>query len=614
MRTAIVWDKEGTPDGVADLLILWNGWVAPAGVRCICIPQLVEDRAESLRKRYLAWVEDFGTHVIAGKTLVERMEIRPGFSAWWMSLLVEKSILKSPQMTQAIKMFAFEESLQGESIRRVVLHTKDPGLAECIRRFCKRAALDFEWVGAGRAWGGDSKALHVLRAFAYLGHYVLSRWTLRPQRASWQPGGIFFLDYLLNVDMDAGGKVPFASHYWTALVDSMRAAGCATNWLHLSFLSASIPSFRQARDLIAGFNRDGPAMEAHTGLDQFLSLRVLVRAVSDFLTIYRGTFMLPGLEKCYHPAGSAVDLAPLMERDWNDSTFGKTAIWNMLCLNLFEEAMSRLPPQKCGVYLQENMGWEKAFVYCWRKSGQGKLIGFPHTFVRFWDLRYFPGPAERTGMPRQLFPDVTTATGPWNRRSLVEGGYGEEDLADTEGLRYLFLAQRPRGSDASAAKPQQAVLVCGDILPSANHTLLSWLEKVLGSMRNDTRVIVKAHPALKMDTSAYPGIRCELSDLPVRELAASVGYVVTSNVTSAAVDACGSAVRIIQVLDGTALNLSPLRGVEGVHFVRSADELLQALEDQTENPPVASSSAFFLDPALPRWKALLGISSPAGNP
>jgi len=100
----------------------------------------------------------------------------------------------------------------------------------------------------------------------------------------------------------------------------------------------------------------------------------------------------------------------------------------------------------------------------------------------------------------------------------------------------------------------------------------------------------------------------------VRELAASVGYVVTSNVTSAAVDACGSAVRIIQVLDGTALNLSPLRGVEGVHFVRSADELLQALEDQTENPPVASSSAFFLDPALPRWKALLGISSPAGNP
>ncbi len=614
MCTAIVWDMEGVPEEPGDLTILWNAWVAPAGVRCICIPQLVEDRADSLRKRYLAWVGDFGRQVIAGKTLVEHLEIRPGFSVWWMSLLVEKSILKSPQMTQAIKLFAFEESLQGEDIRRVILRTKDPGLAECIRRFCERASLDFEWVGAGKKSVGHSKPVHVLRAFGYLIRHVFSRWKFRCQGSSWKPGGIFFLDYLLNVGTDAEGRVRFASHYWTALVDSLRAAGSATNWLHLSFLSASIPSFRRARDLIAGFNRDGPATEAHSGLDRFLSLRVIKSAVSDFVTVCCRTAVLPGLEKCYRPAGSAVDLAPLVERDWNDSTCGKTAIWNMLCLSLFEEAMSQLPSQKCGVYLQENMAWERAFVYCWRKSGQGKLIGFPHTFVRFWDLRYFPGPAECAGMPRRLFPDVTAATGPWNRRSLVEGGYGEEDLTETEALRYLFLIQSPQQPQAEAGKLQQTVLVCGDILPSANNTLLSWLEQALGSVKKDLRIIVKAHPAMKMDMSSYPGIRGESSDRPVRELAAGADYVVTSNVTSAAVDACGSAARIIQVLDGTALNFSPLRGAEGFHFVRSADELLLALEDRTENSPVAAASAFFLDPQLPRWKTLLGISFPAGNP
>lgn len=242
------------PDEPADLPILWNAWVAPEGVRCICVPQLVEDRAESLRKRYLAWVGDFGRQVIAGKSLVEHLEIRAGFSAWWMSLLVEKSILKSPQMTQAIKMFAFEESLQSEKIRRVVVHTRDPGLGECMRRFCERESLDFERVGAGKKGGGDFKMLHVLRAFAYLVRYVFSRWTFRPPEIPWKPGGIFFLDYLLNVGTDADGKVRFTSHYWTALVDALRGAGCATNWLHLGFLSASIPTFRLARDLIAGFN------------------------------------------------------------------------------------------------------------------------------------------------------------------------------------------------------------------------------------------------------------------------------------------------------------------------------------------------------------------------
>jgi len=605
MRTAVVWDREGVSSETGDFLVLWREWVVPEGVRGVGLPQLVEDRADPLRKRYLDWVGEFGRQRISGKSLIEHLEIRPGLSAWWMSLLVEKSLLKSPQMTQAIKLFAFEECLQGEGIRRVVAHTDDAELAECLRRFCKRASMEFEWRNSGQqAAVKTSLVRSVVRAFAYLAHYVLNRWPFRSRRTPWKPGGIFFLDYLLNVGPDAEGKVRFASHYWTLLVDKLRAAGCVTNWLHLSFLSSAIPTFRKAGDLIAGFNRDGPATETHNALDQFLGFGVLAGTIRDYLKICFRTIRLPGLAKCHVPTGSAVDLAPLMGRDWTDSTCGKTAMWNMLSLNLFEEVLRDLPSQKCGVYLQENMGWERAFAYCWRKSGQGKLIGFPHTFVRFWDLRYFSGPAEMSSLPRQLQPDVLATTGPWNRTNLLEGGYGEQDLAEVEALRYLFL-QEPRPPQVAAER--RTLLVCGDILPSANHILLSWLEQVLGRMDRDFHVVVKSHPALRMDLSAYPGIRGELSDRPVRELASGADHVLTSNVTSAAVDACGATVRIIQVLDGTTLNFSPLRGVAGVHFVRSAEELLQALEEDAVGAPVAAAAAFYLDPELPRWKALLEI-------
>jgi surface carbohydrate biosynthesis protein (TIGR04326 family) len=611
MQTAIIWDCEETPADSADLQILWNAWVAPEGVRCVCIPQLVEDRAESLRRRYLHWIGDFGRRAIAGKSLIEHMEIRPGFSAWWMSHLFEKSILKSPEITQAIKLFALEDCLNEEAIARVILHTRNPRLAECIRRFCVRKSLAFELSGGIPA--RTKEGWDVPRALAYFFHYVFKRRVFKPAKAAdqWKPGGIFFLDYLINIRADPSGGLRFASEYWTSLVDALRAAKCTTNWLHLGFLSTAVSTFRRASEVVAGFNRDGPLHEKHGALDQFLNPRVATRALCDYLKILRRTSALPGLDLSFYPPGSDLDLAPLMKRDWNDSTRGKSAMWNMLCLNLFEEVMRKLPPQKCGVYLQENMGWERAFVYCWKKSGQGKLIGVPHTSVRFWDLRYFPGPENTEGVPDDLLPNVVAASGPWNRQSLLDGGYPAEMISDTEALRYLFLGGKPEQQSATPGGSSRTLLVCGDIFPDANRTLLSWLEEALRAFGREIRVIFKSHPARELDISQYPGIQAETSRRAVRELAAEADCLLTSNITSAAVDACGTGVQIIQVLDGKTLNFSPLRGIDGVTFVRSANELRAALAERTYRARVPAEKLFFLDSTLPRWWALLEIPAPA---
>ena len=609
MRTAIVWDREGTPDESADLPILWNAWVAPEGLRCVCIPQLVEDRADSLRKRYLAWIGDFAKHVIAGKTLIEHMEIRPGFSAWWMSLLFEKSILKSPQITQAIKLFVLEDCLNEAGIARVILHTKNPCLAECVRRLCARKSLAFELSGGIPA--RSKEGWYVPRALAYFLHYVFKRRVFKPAKTAdrWKSGGIFFLDYLINVGADPSGGLRFSSHYWTSLVDALRAAKCTTNWLHLGFLSTAISTFRRASEVVAGFNRNGPLHEKHGSLDQFINLGVATRTLRDYLRVLRRTSALPGLDLCFCPPGSHLDLTPLMERDWNDSTRGKSAMWNMLCLNLLEEAMRKLPPQKCGVYLQENMGWERAFVYCWRKSRQGKLIGVPHTFVRFWDLRYFPGPQSEESAPSSLFPDIVAATGTWNRNCLLTGGYGEAAVKDAEALRYLFLGktQQPHRAKTSSGTP--VILVCGDILFNANQTLLDWLERAMASLNRKFIVIAKSHPAMKLDLSKHPFLEAHESDLPVHELALRADFVVTSNTTSAVVDAIGSGAKLVQILDGQSLNFSPLRGFGGVSFARSVEELKNALEEGEKASPVDPGEIFILDRTLPRWRNLLGLCS-----
>ena len=63
---------------------------------------------------------------------------------------------------------------------------------------------------------------------------------------------------------------------------------------------------------------------------------------------------------------------------------------NLLNLNLFQQALSCLPSQEKGFYLQENQGWEYSLISAWRSSNHGKnLFGIPHSTIRYWDLRYF---------------------------------------------------------------------------------------------------------------------------------------------------------------------------------------------------------------------------------
>ena len=81
----------------------------------------------------------------------------------------------------------------------------------------------------------------------------------------------------------------------------------------------------------------------------------------------------------------------------------------------------------------------------------------------------------------------------------------------------------------------------------------------------------------------------------------------TSSVTSAAVDAYCADVPVVSVLDPNTLNLSPLRGREGVVFASTSEELASALiSAASTNHVVKERQDFFtLGSNLPRWRKLL---------
>ena len=616
----LVWDAKGPPPVGNWTTVLWGRFGESSNPDVISIPTLVEEQADSLRTRYLAWIHELsGTH-IDGKRLIDYLELRPDFSYWWMTLLVEKSYGKSARLYDAVRFFALENLAQVRHTRRITLASNDPTLAATFRIWCRNAGMNFEWRRSERSDSRISLKRHIFHLLPYMAQstvwllrYAWQRWPLRHKHKNLDASPkteTMFVDYLVHLDRSALATGRFASNYWTGLTGVLAKARTRVNWLHLYVQHEAVPATKQARDLIAQFNHSGAESEFHTSLDGVVSFSLISTVLRDYAGLTWRSWRLNKVRHHFHPAGSNLDFWPLFKRDWLDSMRGPTAMWNCLVLNLFEKTLSQLPCQKLGIYLQENQGWEMAFIHAWKAAGHGRLIGVPHTTVRYWDLRYFYDPRSylRRAENDLPMPDRVALNGPMALKAYRDGGYPEDKIIEVEALRYSYLTARDSAKTQDTdLSPTLRVLVCGDILPAISQQMMQWLELAAIALPANTRYTIKPHPACTIKAGDYPYLTLHITNAPLVELFADCDVAYASNTTSAAVDAYCSAIPVVQILDGNTFNLSPLRGLKGVVYVTNPMELVAALRNAHQSERILAESYFCLDNRLPRWRGLFSM-------
>jgi surface carbohydrate biosynthesis protein (TIGR04326 family) len=620
-RTSLlIWDAEGEPPEGDLTPVLWREFVSNAQSDAVSIPAMIETNADLLKKRYLTWVFELGEKSIQGKRLVEHLQLRPGFSYWWMTLFAEKcNFSKSKHIDDAIRLMAFEDWAKNQSISHVVLSTANHSLAECIRLWCKDLDVIFKWRRLARPQEPLSwvkliyhAAPHTLQALAWLGHYLIDRWPLRGVGLKeWQQtdGRVSFFSYLFNLVPDATKQNRYQSAYWAHLPDALKQDACKTNWLHLYEKNSQLPTSKQAADTIRSFNKTGRGEQNHVTLDTFLGLSVIFCTLRDWCQLLWIGIRLRN--KLRTEQGDGINLWPLFEIDWCTSMYGQVAIWNLITLNLFDSALGCLPQQQRGVYLQENQGWEFGLIQAWQKAGHNHLIGTPHTTVRYWDLRYFfdPRSYRRTGILDLPMPNQVAFNGPANRDAYKNGDYPVEDLVEVEALRYLHIIDTivETASTTTSKNDAMRVLVLGDYLISNTQLQMNLLVQTMPSLPENTIITVKPHPACPIRVADYTSLSITVTMEPIAKLLAKCDVAYSSAVTSAAVDAYCAGVPIVSVLDKNTLNLSPLRGCDGVLFVSTPEQLSTALTSMAVAPRTLNDRRefFTLDPELPRWRKLI---------
>lgn len=621
LEKTIIWDSvEPAPQGYSKT-ILWGAFPFGNDPNLISIPGLVEENSSELKARYLSWVYELGQTLFGDKALVDKFEIYPEFSYWWMTLFVEKSnFSKSPKITDAIRLMALTNWISANTIKNITFASENIKLAKILRDWCEAQNILFEWQNIQvtrqkiswflRAY----KALpSALRAVLWLLHYLLQYWSfsgIGTQKWSVSKGRMTFVSYMLKTDAKSVEDDRILNQYWGSLPSYINQDDYETNWLHIYVKDSLTSSAREGVEALKRLNLTAGERQSHVALQSFLSISIVLRALFIWARIiwlgYKSRSFCLAEEKLK----LGINLFPLFADDWSESVFGPSALENALNLSLFMRAFESLPKQNVGVYLQENQGWEFGCIYAWKLFNHGRIIGCPHSTVRFWDLRYFFDPRTymigvSNPMPR---PDFIALNSEHATRYYLNGGYPSKELVQVEALRYLYLENLGKISpDYIDLKKQEFhLLVLGDYKLSNTRSQLELLEKVVQDLPFKVVVITKPHPACPINSKDFPLLKMTVTNEPLARVLKGVDAAYVSTSTSAAIDSYCYGIPVISILDPNSLNMSPLRGFLGVSFVSTQEEFAQSLRVIKNYGSIRSKKPYFiLDAELTRWRKLL---------
>ena len=349
ISSVVLWDNLNPPPNDGHVL-LWKGYKEKNSQQSIL--KYLEKNSDLLRFEYLNYIFDIGQLQVQGKRIVEHLEIEPNFSLWWMSLLAEKSPLKSKAPLDCLRLLAVNHFLLNNNPHSLELVSGNKKLSIALKQLCATLDISFTWTKVGKNFSLLSltelwNKLHpIIQAPLYLARYIILRWPLRKvQKYEWNTGGnsLFIVSYFDNLDKPSFNNNEFYSLYWGKLPNLIRNSGMRLNWMHHYVKSSLVSNSSTAITYTSALNKDTHHQGVHKFFDSFLTLAIIARTLVQWL------ILILRMSRLSHEKSIRKHLKgwlwPLLSRDWKNSIFGPVAIQNLLWVNLFSRAIKLLPKQ-----------------------------------------------------------------------------------------------------------------------------------------------------------------------------------------------------------------------------------------------------------------------------
>ena len=603
MTKIIIWDSQKKPVSNKDaLFIIWNRDSNVKNKSVICLSEYIEKYSKDIRSDFLLWSHEINSKKIRSIAIYKKFFIRPNFSFWWMTLIFQKcNYANSQYINDVIKFFALARVIKENNVKKIYLkgcNKKNYKIFKSSSIFKRNIHQSFLFLE--NFINNLFKLFLVIQAISWILWYFSTRFPFiffSLKRWKNSKAKITFLNYLDCTTVAQSKKLNFVSPYWDGLPKKLKNQKIETNWLHI-YVGSFLNTFQAIGFLHS--NKNGKSMQNHFCLDSFLTLKMLGSVFKDWAILICKFNSIP--RNLFRSKRNFFDFSSFYHKDLLRSFYGKNALKSLLYLHLFESAFSKLPIQNKSIYLQENQSWEMAFLHSWKINGHFQSIGCPHSTIRFWDLRYHH--YKDFYLSKVSQPDLVAVNGLDAFKSLSLSGFPKKKLRIVEALRYLYLKFiKP---DNLATNEKLNILILGDFLSDSTHYLLKMIERIQYKLPKDTKITFKPHPHCHISLSNFNLRNVRLSRNSTSSLVGDHNIAITSNSTSAAVDAYYAGIKVITVLDTSKLNLSPFFNNRNIFFVESSQELLNALYSiKSKLPPPKIDKFLSIDESLNSWMKLL---------
>lgn len=595
----------------APLLLLVDGDTAPAGDGIVVfwsrsevadgeysLPVLVEKVSLESKSDYLAWVHDVGNTPVRGVPLSEFLVFEDlGLSGWWLGLVAEKASVKTSTIYDVFRLRALERLYSQLSARGLVYHGEDRRIHRTLRAWCTSCGHSYRWVrdatgghryGVPRVRRFTRRLPYLVQGIGFLLWKVLTRYL--PARVcsrfpipTAESAQALIVTYFPNIDFDKARENIFWSNYWQQLHGLLDTLDITPNWIWMQGHTAEC-DFRQALSLRERFNTYGRRKERHYLLEDFVTLKVLAKALSSYARLYTHGLALSKVREKFILRDSMINFFPVLEREWKSSLFGTAAMSGMLYHALFDSLLLRLSVQRWCLYMWEGQPWESALLPAWRQHCLGPVIGYQHATVMPLDLRALCDPRtyREVGKTARPLPDVLAVNGSGALDLFRDVKYPEDKLVSVEALRYPHLSKDLSSATVAPSNRPRTLLIIGGYLESETELLLRILNEATELIESAgyARVWVKGHPLGPLRMLHGP-VGLKLSHEIVSEsldaLWSEIDFALVSNSTSAVVEAVYAGVPVAVCGSEQNLNLSPLFGHPAVPFVLNGSQLGSAL-------------------------------------
>jgi surface carbohydrate biosynthesis protein (TIGR04326 family) len=640
-------------------VIRWNGPKAAPGE--LSAPLLLEERLPRIRAELAAWVYDLGRLDVSGREMQERLKAGDSLSMWWCSLLFEKHPRMLPGLYEVFKLRALELFLEEEACAELTLAGGDAKLGGILEDFCRARNLRFRRLPARtrkKAEAGLSIPARVYSFFVFAArifrkiraerfncfkveplYYALPaplkatarffRWLVAVKRLLPRtalprpcPAGATIATYFPNIDPKAAEEGRFRSRYWESLHDALVPAPGERHKVHWLFIAFPFPgwSLRRCVELVREFRRRASDGAGFHYLEEFLAAGDIAACVARWLRLVAASLRVQATaRRHFYLRGSHMDLWPHLGGAFADSFRG----WRALERCLQRRACIRYAQwrgfQEWTVFPMENCPWERMLTQALHEEKAGMVYGAQHSTVRPTDFRYFDDQRVFEAGDCRLFqPDRIFTNGRGALDEMLAAGYGGRRPGVLEALRYLYLAgERPPSSEG---KGERRLLLLTSFFVDETQDLLATLAEILKRPERmmalaGLRVLVKPHPSLDVEPylrDLFPdGGAPEIATFPLGELLVPGTVVWAANSTTAALEAAMRGLPLMVQAPGNDFDLCPLQSLPSLARIRDGDDVLRALAHPS--CPELPEEYLSLDPALPRWRALLRIEPAKGG-